>query len=701
MRSAERVSQFPGVLFDEAHNEAWSIRPEVVQRMNPAHPADSGYLLAAQELRGRGMRVLANTEDPLTADTLAGHDVVVLAHPSDPTWERTVGTGSPKLTAEELGAIEAFVTAGGGLVVLGECEQDKYGNNINELLGRFGLGVTNVTVQDVTANLHDVAHWVLADAVPGTSAENVLAGVEGSCFYRSATVRAQDEQAVLLRTSARADPAAAPLAAAVNHGAGRVIVFGDSDIFGDDSIAELDHCTLWRNAVTWAAGGGDTGTAVATHSASSELGEWLALKSTITELRDLQSADGSIDLSVHDAELARSLVSATVQHLSELAPAFPHDADYLAALRVDFQRWVDGGFAVPDFLDSLLCFHPETQRVDGREHLVVFPMYTQNGNPNRNFEALIISAFWPDWLAELEASRYDNSMFVPITFVDFTPGYDSHSAVLFPETVAMREVPRFRWGGIFCDREAARFRAVSRAAADTLSLSLPPEAARLLGDQQLAKETFVLWDLIHDRTHSHGDLPFDPFMIKQRMPFWMYSLEELRCDLNAYRAAMALESDGMAYGGYVQYAILFDRLFRFPITGERVRNYDGLGGQLLFAYLRKAGVLSWTDNKLGVDWKRLPEAVLGLCDEVEQLYSDGIDRSKMAHWMAAHELMSSYVAPHPASNWSKGIAALPTDGPPRKMVDEVLDDEFPLNTFYEALRRKLKSTVASTAGATA
>jgi hypothetical protein len=27
-----------------------------------------------------------------------------------------------------------------------------------------------------------------------------------------------------------------------------------------------------------------------------------------------------------------------------------------------------------------------------------------------------------------------------------------------------------------------------------------------------------------------GDLPFDPFMIKQRMPFFLYSLEELRCD---------------------------------------------------------------------------------------------------------------------------------------------------------------------------
>ena len=52
-----------------------------------------------------------------------------------------------------------------------------------------------------------------------------------------------------------------------------------------------------------------------------------------------------------------------------------------------------------------------------------------------------------------------------------------------------------------------------------------------------------MWDLIHDRTHMRGDLPFDPFMIKQRMPFFLYSLEELRCDLTAFRESVKLETD--------------------------------------------------------------------------------------------------------------------------------------------------------------
>ena len=103
-------------------------------------------------------------------------------------------------------------------------------------------------------------------------------------------------------------------------------------------------------------------------------------------------------------------------------------------------------------------------------------MYTQNGNPDRNVEALVIRVVWPDWLAELEQT-YDNPMFLPINFVDFTAGYDTNSAVLFPETVAVREVPTFHWGAIFCDREAARFRRVSTAAARDAEVALPPDAA--------------------------------------------------------------------------------------------------------------------------------------------------------------------------------------------------------------------------------
>src|SRR6476660_556341 len=121
------------VLFDEAHCQAWTIRPELAAQMQPSHPADVSYARAADTLRARRIAVDAHTDGPLDAAALATADVVVLAHPSEPTWEATTGSGSPVLSAAELDAIEAYVNAGGGLVVLGESEQDKYGNNLNEL----------------------------------------------------------------------------------------------------------------------------------------------------------------------------------------------------------------------------------------------------------------------------------------------------------------------------------------------------------------------------------------------------------------------------------------------------------------------------------------------------------------------------------------------------------------------------------------
>jgi len=433
---------------------------------------------------------------------------------------------------------------------------------------------------------------------------------------------------------------------------------------------------------------------------------WLRLKDAVEALRPLQSKDGSIDLAAVQRTTVDPLVETVLASVAELAPLFPQDAEYLTAVQADLRKWADTGYREPDFLDSLLAFQPAAQREDGLDHLVVFPMYTQNGNPDRNLEAVLLKVVWPEWIAELERTRFDNPGYIGIAFEDFTAGYDTNSAVLFPETVAVRQAPeRFTWGGIFCDREAARFRAVSTSAVRQLGLEIPADAEGLLKDQERAQETFVLWDLVHDRTHSHGDLPFDPFMIKQRSPFWMYGLEELRCDLNTFKEAVKLEAEGYSQGRDVQYAILFDRMFRFPVSGDRVRNYDGMGGQLLFAYLHKHDALRWRDNKLSIDWARVADVTNALCAEIETLYREGIDRPKTAHWIAAYQLVSKYLTPHPASTWAKGTEALPLDIADEKalkkaLCDAVLPDEFPLSMFFEALNKKLSGVIAATTGIT-
>ena len=443
---------------------------------------------------------------------------------------------------------------------------------------------------------------------------------------------------------------------------------------------------------------------------------WRKIKAAALALRPLQIQDGSIpDTSAHSDAAAQ--VDVLAGELERLSDVLPHDHEYLIACAKDFRTWASGGFGVPDFYDSLDAFRPAAERRDGVAHVVVFPMYTQNGSRERLVEAVVLDLIWPEHISAIEAARYTNPMFLPVRFYDFTPGYDTNSATLFPESVAVTprvpegapegtapELPTFTWGAIFADREAARFRAVVNEAVRITHLDLPDDAKQLLSDQGLAEETFVLWDLIHDRTHMRGDLPFDPFMIKQRMPFFLYGLEELRCDLTAFRECVDLIRDNSAdsrvreLAKLVLYAVLFDRIFRFPLTGSRERNYDGVAGQLLFAWLHRSHVLHWTDTSLAIDWDELPATVVALSDAINQLYWESIDRPKTVHWLAAYDLVSDTLAPHPASKWA--TRDFPLDGTPGEYTDAVLDDEFPLSMFYEALGKKMRPAIEAAIGIT-
>ena len=685
------------VLFDEAHSEAWTIRPDLARQMQPAHPDDASLERAAQALDQRDFETAAHTAGPIDATALAGADVLVIAHPSEPKWEATTGTGSPRLGADEIAAIERFVSDGGGLIVLGETEQEKYGNNLNELLEPFGISIANATLQDYEHAYH-APSWILADlsrAYHGNGSDP-LARVTDACFYRAGVLEVRNGAHAIAHSHPTASIPGAPLAALAEHGDGRVAVFADSDLFGNDCIGDLDHEKLWADVIYWLA---EPTFAAGEATPTSDIAadpNWLRLKDATEELRAHQQPDGSIDADTAgaDATRLRELTATIADSALALKPRFPHEDAYLDALAADLTAWADAGFPKPDLIRSIEAFRPERDRRDGIEHLVVFPMYKQNASRDYALEALLVRVPWPEWVAELESTRYDNAKYLPVEFIDHTSGYDSECAVLFPETFAAAERPPAHFGAIFCDREAERLRRVCGAAAQILHLNLPPDAAALLRSPELSRDAYILWDLVHDRTHMRGDLPFDPFMIRQRSPYWMYSLEELRCDLTAFAEAHKLEREGFAFGRHAQYAILFDRLFRFPLTGSRVRNYDGLGGQLLFAFLHREGYLHWTDNRLEIEWDRVADGVEALRKRVQDLYHSGIDRSKLGQWTAAHDLVAEYVPPAESSVWARERRALPEVDEPKELVDLVRDDEFPLSLFYTQLQPKLEPALA-------
>ena len=160
---------------------------------------------------------------------------------------------------------------------------------------------------------------------------------------------------------------------------------------------------------------------------------WIALREETNALALLQAPDGSLD---GDPDTAHGHREKIIKSIEALKPRFPHDVEYLSAVVEDLNAW---NFGKPDFTRSLELFRPELQRADGIEHLVVFPMYKQNGSRDTCFEALIIRVPWPEWIASLERTRFDNAKYVAVELIDATAGYDSECAVLFPETVSVRD----------------------------------------------------------------------------------------------------------------------------------------------------------------------------------------------------------------------------------------------------------------------
>ena len=682
--------KFVRFLADEFHSESWSLSAQRATEFGHDDPLSSSYSRAAELLAERDFEVLRNRDAPLTSELLTSADVLALLHPCDPRWERTTSNGPPALAPEEISAVLAWVRAGGALLVVTEYEHDKYGDNLNDLLAPAGLHIENTRVFDRSACVPGNPEWLFAEPAPGSPLGHLAAR---ACFYRAGSCTMRDSARAAWRASAQAHPARACVIGSAELGLGRVVVVTDSLLFGDEHIGEHDHLQLWLNIAHWLAApayrrAGEAAPRVENLQHVESTPEWMRLRGIIGTLRAIQEPDGSVGLPNH-AE-ATKLAEAAIGEIQTLAPHFPHEAEYLARLPEDFTAWQRGGFARPDFAASLAAFRPEKHRRDGLDHLVVFPMYTPNASSAVRFETMLIRTAWPDWLAALEQARYPNAKFVPLGLTDFTDGYASECAVLFPETVSVAGRPTNHFGGIFCDREARRLQSTALRAAGVTGLRLFPELECMLASRVLVEEVCALWDLIHDQAHALGELPFDPFMIRQRAPFWMYAIEELRVDVRAFGEAHRLAHEGFPFARYVCWAIVLDRILRFPITGSRTRNYDALGGQILFGALHQSDAVLWRDNHLEIRWDALPDAMAALDAELHALYKNGAEYSRVALWLAAHEFVSRHVHPNVGSRWKPG--ALPDESDPKAWLDLAHDDEFPLGNFHLLLQRRLSET---------
>jgi hypothetical protein len=690
------------VLFDEFHSESWSVSRNKAAEMQADRPENSSYCSAAAELSAREYVVERNINQEISPELLSDKDVLVLLHPCDPEIECTTSKNTPKLSTCEIKAVHDFVKQGGGLFVVTEYENQKYGNNLNEILTEYGITIDAfTTVTDRTGSMNEEKTHVLADL--NSNHDNTLIGVNKACFYRTGACKAKGNAKILVAASANAKPKQAGLIAVCEYGQGRVVVVNDSDIFGDEFLYSHDHLQLWLNLFYWMSepAFGALQKAVIDQSANETNADWLRLKSNIDGLRQFhcqrRQPDNKYIVETRNPEQIEALVSGIKKSIAALTGHFPHNREYHNALIEDFELWRKGGFQRPNFVRSLGAFNPQASRRENIEHLVVFPLYTPNSSLDVFFEALIVRVPWYDWLAEMESSQFKNEKFVPGHLVAHTKGYDSECAVLFPETVSVNDsksAPN-NFGVIFCDREAKRYQRYVQNCAEIVHLNVPPDLACLLRSLDLVSDMFAAWDLVHDTSHSSGPLPFDPFMIRQVAPYWMYGLEELRVDLCSVKAGIKLAKEGFHFGKAIAYGVLFDRIFRFAITGTRIKNYDGLGGQLLFAALQEKAAIAWENNRLTVLWHKVFDAITALSSELDDIYKRGARQSDVRRFREGHKLIAKYLDPAIGSKWHQAESVNLAEDAKKDWIAQALPDEFPLGSFHLQLKKKYEKRLAS------
>ena len=323
-------------------------------------------------------------------------------------------------------------------------------------------------------------------------------------------------------------------------------------------------------------------------------------------------------------------------------------------------------------------------------------MYKQNASPDTCFEALIVRVPWPELVAELERSGYDNAKFLPVELRRLHLGLRLRVRGPVPGDLLDRRAPA---GPLRRDLLRPRGGA------------LPPRLRRRRRDpaaQPAARRRLParLAGALASRLHALGPDP-RPHPHARRSALRPVHDPPAQPVLDVLARGAALRPDRVRRGGEARAR----GLRASPATSStrssstassasrspaaRVRNYDGLGGQLLFAFLHREGYLHWTDNRLTIEWeparrgrRRAARARPGpLPLRHRPLEARPVDRR-------ARPRRRRTSPPAESSVWVRDQRELPEVEEPKQLVDLVRDDEFPLSLFYTQLKPKLEPALA-------
>ena len=250
-KPAFRSGKGPAVVVDEKHRNVVSLK--------------TYFGPVGRFLRKDGYSIASGTE-AFTPNGLAKTRVLVIANAQAPEGSPD---GASAFSDAEIAAVEAWVTKGGGLLLI--ADRAPFGGPARALARAFRVTLDDNTILRKGGDGKPDGVLTIDVSTDGDKTHPVFAGVSAVVYVVGESV---DGPGPILRapagtyagpTSQAADglPAAGkPIILAFSHGAGRVVVIGDAGIasaFGSRGgathrgISEADNARFVRNTLRWLA----------------------------------------------------------------------------------------------------------------------------------------------------------------------------------------------------------------------------------------------------------------------------------------------------------------------------------------------------------------------------------------------------------------------------------------------------------------
>jgi hypothetical protein len=339
----------------------------------------------------------------------------------------------------------------------------------------------------------------------------------------------------------------------------------------------------------------------------------------VSRFRRLQDVTGAV---VHSRGEGEEILRQVVKETAALCAVLGTEA-FSEAFAEDAAAWIAGGLhRAPGFSRTRDAYRTPA---DGEVTLFVGPTLAQNGPPPRGLflEAFCALREEPEALKRMaEEVPHPLNPCQSTRLLAASDGFATgNSIVFFPEYVGSSDkVERQTYAVFFFNKF---FRMYNVHTLPTVRATLGEQDSFFGGgswisgiqDARFVYSLRCVWGYLHDFFHHSGERPLHTnLQLKQG---WCPSvLEELRADCRT--ALFAFDRRFQGWGELLQF-VLFERMFRYPLQGDRDVNFDSATGFFLFEHLRRHGALTWSAPALSLDLEKTIEGLRAFVEGVEEL----------------------------------------------------------------------------------